>query len=64
MKMLSELEVHGAKRSIGFKVPGLDKNRLINQINQIKEMLKGDIRSLSSNQVELIERIVDEAGES
>ena len=61
MKMLSELEVHGAKRSIGFKVPGLDKNRLI---NQIKEMLKVDIRSLSSNQVELIERIVDEAGES
>ena len=61
MKMLSELEVHGAKRSIGFKVPGLDKNRLI---NQIKEMLKGDIRSLSSNKVELIERIVDEAAEA
>ena len=61
MKMLSELEVHGAKRSIGFKVPGLDKSRLI---NQIKEMLKDDIRSLSSNQVELIERIVDEAGGS
>ena len=61
MKMLSELEVHGAKQSIGFKVPGLDKNRLV---NQIKVLLQGDIHSLSSNQVELIERIVDEAGES
>ena len=61
LKMLSTLESHGAKRSIGFKVPGLDKNRLT---NQIKVLLNGGTHTLSSNQVELIEKIVDEAGES
>lgn len=61
IKMLSALEMYGAKRSTGFGVPGLDKNRLT---NQVRMLLNSNAHPLSSNQVEFLESVVDQAGKS
>jgi hypothetical protein len=61
MKILSTLEKHGADRSAGFDVPGMDTHRLV---DQAKALLDGGIRTLSSNQVELLKAVVSEADRS
>ena len=61
MTILSSLENHGADRSAGFDVPGMDTHRLV---DQAKALLDGGINTLSSNQVELLNAVVSEAGRS
>lgn len=61
MTILSSLEKHGADRSAGFDVPGMDTHRLV---DQAKALLDGGINTLSSNQVELLNAVVSEAGRS
>ena len=61
MTILSSLENHRADRSAGFDVPGMDTHRLV---DQAKALLDGGINTLSSNQVELLNAVVSEAGRS